>query len=264
MKKTKLAVFFAALVSVLGFTSCLDDEGVSSYPAFQAAVTVTGDALTGYTFLCDAGENIKLRPTGATMAELEKLEGFKRLVIAFDLTEEYAGVTQLQPNTNYNVIVDWGYSYSFPTYSMAVDTLNTQYQSAGNDSIALNNKKIVSAESNTGYFYVKNGYMTFYPRFYYGSSPFYFGLYYDGQKDVNTTDGSLNLNLYFNNTVNGSSAMSSATSIVSLKMPIELYGQYIQAGKDSIDVTLNLNTSNNQEPLKCRMAVSDFMTPVGY
>ena len=27
MKKTKLAVLFAALVSVLGFTSCLDSEG---------------------------------------------------------------------------------------------------------------------------------------------------------------------------------------------------------------------------------------------
>lgn len=264
MKKTKLAVFFAALVSVLGFTSCLDDEGATSYPAFQAAVTVTGDALTGYTFLCDAGNNIRLRPTGATAAELGKLEGLKRLVLAFDLTENNAGVTQLQSNTTYDVIVNWGYSYRFPTYSMAVDTLNTQYQSAGNDSIALNNKKIFSAESNAAYFYVKNGYMTFYPKFHYGSSPFYFGLYYDGQKDVNTTEGSLNLNLYFNNTSNGSSAMSSATSIVSLKMPIELYGQYMQAGKDSIDLTLNLNASSDQEPLKCKMAVSDFMIPVGY
>lgn len=263
MKKTKLAVFFAALVSVLGFTSCLDSGGSSNYPSFQAAVTITGDALTGYTFYCDAGENIRLRPTSESVAQL-KLDGVKRAVIAFDLTDDQEGVTQLKPNTTYTIVVNGAYSYGIPTYTMAVDTLSSQYQTAGNDSIALKGKKIASANATTGGFYVKNGYLTFTPTFSYGTAPLYFGLYYDGQKDVKASEGSLNMNLYFNNSVEASQAISSMTYVVSLKMPSELYNQYRQAGKDSIDVTLNLNSSNAQSPLTCRMAVSDFFTPSSF
>lgn len=262
MKKTKLAVIFAALVSVLGFTSCLDSEGSSNYPTFQTAVTITGDKLLGYTFYCDAGENIKLQPTTESVANLN-LDGVKRAVIAFDLTEDQSDVTQLQPNTTYTIVVNGAYSYSIPTYTMAVDTLSTQYQTAGNDSIALKGKKISSANAATGGFYVKNGYMTFTPTFSIGNAPLYFGVYYDGQKDVNTAEGSLNMNLYFNNSLE-SQMGSSMTYVISVRMPYELYGQYMQSGKDSIDVTLNLNSSSSQEPLKCRMAVSDFMTPMGY
>lgn len=263
MKKTKLAVIFAALVSVLGFTSCLESEGSSNYPTFQAAVTITGDKLLGYTFYCDAGENIKLQPTTESVANLN-LDGVKRAVIGFDLADDYTGVTQLQPNTTYTVIVNSlpYYTYGIPTYTMVVDTLSSQYQSAGNDSIAVKGKQISSADTNS--FYVKNGYMTFYPRFNYGTSPLYFGLYYDGEKDVDAAKGSLNMNLYFNNSVDGSYAMSSAASVISMKMPVELYNKFMQSGKDSIDVTLNLNASTNQSPLKCRMAVSDFMTPMAY
>ena len=42
MKKMKLAVFFAALVSVLSFSSCLDTNSESAYDGI-ALVTVTGD-----------------------------------------------------------------------------------------------------------------------------------------------------------------------------------------------------------------------------
>lgn len=265
MKSIKLAVLFAALVSVLGFTSCLNDEGVSDYPSFQASVTITGDKLLGYTFLCDAGENIRLRPTSESVANLN-LDGVKRAVIGFDLADDYMGVTQLQPNTTYTVVVNSSpyYTYGIPTYTMAVDTLSTQYQSAGNDSIALNGKKIVSAESQTGYYYIKNGYVTLYPRFSYGNAPVYFGLYYDGTKDVDVTNGKLNMNLYFNNSISTSQAISTASNVISLEMPSELYNQYMVPGKDSIEVTLNLNTTSNQNPLKCKMAVSDFITPSGY
>ena len=106
--------------------------------------------------------------------------------------------------------------------------------------------------------------MIFYPRFNYGTSPLYFGLYYDGEKDVDAAKGSLNMNLYFNNSVDGSYAMSSTASVISMKMPVELYSKFMQSGKDSIDVTLNLNASTNQSPFKCRIALSDFMTPMAY
>ena len=47
MKKMKLAVFFAALVSVLTFSSCLDSNG-DGRQEMRANVTVVGDELIGY------------------------------------------------------------------------------------------------------------------------------------------------------------------------------------------------------------------------
>lgn len=69
--------------------------------------------------------------------------------------------------------------------------------------------------------------MTFVPTFSYGNSPVYFGLYYDSEKDVNAEAGSLNMNLYFNNSLENSVSSSGASS-VSLKMPSELYMEYMQ------------------------------------
>lgn len=258
MKKQKLAVVFAALLTMVGFSSCLNsgDDNLN-YPSFQLPVTIAGDALSGYTFWSDYG-NIKLHPTSASVSQL-KLDGVKRAVIAFDLTEDQAGITQLEPNKVYTVVVNPAYCYGIPTYSMAVDTLSTQYQENGNDSIALKCKPINSASTAEGAFYVKNGYMTFVPTFSYGNSPVYFGLYYDREKDVNVEAGSLNMNLYFNNSLENSASSSGASS-VSLKMPSELYVEYYMK-KDSIDLILNFKSSSSQSPLKCRMAVSDFMAP---
>lgn len=45
----KLAVFFAALVSVLSFSSCLDTNSESAYDGI-ALVTVTGDEFIGYNY----------------------------------------------------------------------------------------------------------------------------------------------------------------------------------------------------------------------
>ena len=104
----------------------------------------------------------------------------------------------MEPNKVYTIVVNPAYCYGIPTYSMAVDTLSTQYQENGNDSIALKCKKGINSASTTeGGFLCKNGYMTFVPTFSYGNSPVYFGLYYDSEKDVNAEAGSLNMNLYF-------------------------------------------------------------------
>ena len=265
MKKQKSAVVFAALLTLVGFSSCLNsNDDYSNYPSFRLPVTITGDALVGYTFLSDIGENIRLRPTTESVSQLN-LEGVKRAVIAFDLSEDQVGVTQLESNRIYTVVVNPTYCYSIPAYSMAVDTLSTQYQENGNDSIALKCQQIVSASNTAGTFYVKNGYMTFVPTFLYGQTPLYWGLYYDSQKDVDVDNGVLKMNLYFNNSLQPSQG-SSAFSMISLKMPTDLYGQYRQTGKDSIDFVLNYNSSSSSSPvsLECRMAVSDFITPTGY
>ena len=49
MKKMKLAVFFAALVSVLSFSSCLDTNSESAY---DGIVLVTVSLIVIMTLLC--------------------------------------------------------------------------------------------------------------------------------------------------------------------------------------------------------------------
>ena len=68
MKKMKLAVFFAALVSVLSFSSCLDTNSESAYDGI-VLVTVTGDEFLGYKLYADGGGI--LVPTAANMKQFQ-------------------------------------------------------------------------------------------------------------------------------------------------------------------------------------------------
>lgn len=51
MKKQKLAVVFTALLTMVGFSSCLNsgDDNLN-YPSFQLPVTIAGDALVDILF----------------------------------------------------------------------------------------------------------------------------------------------------------------------------------------------------------------------
>lgn len=87
-----------------------------------------------------------------------------------------------------------------PTFTVHVDTLSEEYQIFGQDSIQLKNKSIYSLDKTAGAFYIKNGYMNIVPTFEYDLyKPVFFLLYYDGEKDIDTSNNKLNLNLYFNN-----------------------------------------------------------------
>lgn len=85
MKKMKLAVAFAALVSVFGFSSCLNDgESGPSYnydnvtiSDYLGTYTLLSDAMPGVTYLTDAYD---LTPYGIS-------KGTKRALIAFTIPE---------------------------------------------------------------------------------------------------------------------------------------------------------------------------------
>ena len=87
MKTTlKFSTLIVALASVFTFSSCLESNDESTYPAYASYVTITGDQFMGYTFYADFGSI--LRPTSASI--LDVLPGLststvKRAYVAFDL-----------------------------------------------------------------------------------------------------------------------------------------------------------------------------------
>ena len=101
------------------------------------------------------------------------------------------------------------------------------------------------------------------PTFEYDSyKPVFFLLYYDGEKDIDVSNDKLNLNLYFNNSIQ--SSHHSISSFISLEMPGEIYYKFQDKGMnddDLIDVYLNFEAVSGREQMHCKMALKDFMLP---
>ena len=122
MKKMKWAVLFAALVSVFGFSSCLESEKGDTYDLYEyvtirgtgTSVTMKGD-VSGCTFI----------PTSTdVLAALELKEGgyYKRALVAMKLAEAYVAN---QPS--YKVSAVQVYSYlPYKSVNIAPDTLDTK------------------------------------------------------------------------------------------------------------------------------------------
>lgn len=251
MKKMKLAVAFAALVSVFGFSSCLNSDGNSNYPDFQATVTVTGDELMGYRLYADNGSI--LIPTSQSAAQLPGLKKIKRALVAFNIAGEEK-VSTLEPNKSYNVILDPQYSGSIPT-STVIDT----YQNEPADTLMKNQDPITSIQG----LYAVNGYATTTMTIPYNrSNLFYMNAGYDSSKDVDPSTNTLTLTIYYDN--NSQNAYDSGSSPFSFKLPESEYGQFTA---DSINLVLKAKTANSGndfEEVKCRMAKTDLFPPRGY
>lgn len=253
MKKMKLAVAFAALVSVFGFSSCLNDSGSSDYPDYQAAVTVTGDEILGFRLYADNGSI--LIPTSQSVSQLPGLKNVKRLVIAFDLAGELAGTTPtLEPNKTYNVALSTQYYSVIPT-STVIDT----YQNEAADTLMKNQDPIVSMEGLSAF----KGYATTSMTVPYNQSKlFYMNAGYDSETDVDTSTGTLTLTVYYDS--NSENAYSTGSSLFSFKLPEVEYGKF---SADSINLVLQAKTTSSGDSfttVKCRMAKSDLFPPRGY
>ena len=115
MKKMKLAVFFAALVSVLSFSSCLDTNSESAYDGI-VLVTVTGDEFLGYKLYADGGGI--LVPTAANMKQFGDWSKVKRAQVAFKHLDEV--LPEPSENTQYKVEIvsaaQLNYNSSSPFY----------------------------------------------------------------------------------------------------------------------------------------------------
>lgn len=252
MKKMKFAVCLAALAVVLGFSSCLDSDD-SSYPSYQASVTVTGDEVMGYTFYADNGSI--LVPTSQSAMQAPGLKKIKRAVIAFDLVDATSG-QNLESGKRYNIVLHPNYSQGIPTYDV-ID----RHNNAAADTL-VNNQDPIHEMSGL---YVKNGYATLGISFQISQTgPFYMNVGYDSSKDVDVAGKTLTLHLYYDQ--NSKNAYQMVSSLFSFRMPEkEMYNFSSASASDSINVVLKTKTNDYgasvDKELKCKMAVRDFMIP---
>lgn len=247
----------------MGFSSCLNDDNSEKVAFSGVSVTVVGDDVSGYKLYTDF--DAVLVPTSSSMAQLPWLKNVQRAIVSFNLTEKHGDVSQLEAGKTYDIILSSASNWNseIPTYIVCVDTLSTDYQEEGQDSIALKNKQINSFDKSEGKFYVKNGYMNVVPTFSYDPYKLvYFTLFYDGEKDIDVINKKLSLNLYFNNNVGN--PYNTISSVVSFKMSEEIYIKFLEGGlndSDFIDVYLKAETSSGYDQVHCKMAIKDFMLP---
>ena len=79
---------------------------------------------------------------------------------------------------------------------------------------------------------------------------------------IDTTGKKATFNLYFDN--NAPNAWNTTSSLISLRMPDEVYSRFIQTGltdDDTIDVCLNVHTQTGTVTLEYKTALEDFMLP---
>lgn len=257
MKTTfKFSTLLVALVSVFTFSSCLNSDDSSSYPAYASYVTITGDQFMGYTFYSDYG--CILRPTSASVQEV--LPGLststvKRAYVAFDLASETENGQNLEANKTYDVILRSSYyaNYALPTYG-------TIRHTAASDSLITNNKQVQDVNKDI---WAINGYLNALVTInYQQNTTFSMNTYYT-EEDVDVANNTLNLNLYYNS--NSESPNAQGQSVFSFRLPEEVIYTN-QFSTDSINLVLNAITGYDDSQLtkvgECKVALKDFSVPM--
>ena len=246
-------------LSVVTLVSCLgNDDNRQSVTFNNMAVTVSGNELEGYRLYTDF--DAVLVPSN--LSQISWLKEVRRAVVSFDTSDEsLTNVSDLESGHTYDIVLSE--AAEIPTYISCVDTLSEDYQIFGQDSIALKNKAVQSVNQTEGQYYIQNGYMNVVPTFYFDPySAVSFLLYYDGNRDIDTTGKKATFNLYFDN--NAPNAWNTTSSLISLRMPDEVYSRFIQTGltdDDTIDVCLNVRTQTGTVTLEYKTALEDFMLP---
>lgn len=254
MKTTlKLSTLLVALASVFTFSSCLNNDDNSNYATYRSYVTIAGDDTYGYTFYADFGSILK--PTTSSILEvlpgLSK-SGVKRAFIAFDLVSETENGKELEAGQIYDIIVrtDYSANFSIPTYETVMSREVT-------DSLHTKNERINDVNQSI---WAINGYVNAQLTLSYDQNkPFYLNAYYE-ENDIDVTNNTLNLNLYYNS--NSTYPNSQGSSIFSFRLPEQVAHSFTT---DSINLVLNAITEyEGEEPTKvaeCKMAVKDFYAP---
>lgn len=262
MKIQKLCKLFGTLFAALFITTaCTEDETVD-YPTFNGMyVTIQGDEFSGYKFYTD--NDAVLIPTN--ISKYEHLKGVDRAQISFNMVNGITDVTQIKSGNKYEIILmPSGVNMEIPTYHLNVDVTSDDYLVNGNDSINTNNRMIHSFAKQQGAFYVQNGYLNIIPTFAYSpTAPVYFGLYYDGTKDIDLANRKLTLHLYFNN--HTTQPYGTTTSVISFRMSEDVYNKFLYEGYDNnSQITVSLEGQSldlNENRLEYVTTLGDFLLP---
>lgn len=153
----KLAVFFAALVSVLSFSSCLDTNSESAYDGI-VLVTVTGDEFLGYKLYADGGGI--LVPTAANMKQFGDWSKVKRAQVAFKHLDEV--LPEPSENTQYKVEI-----VSAAPLHGGANMINTTRDVEAADTLYKNQDPVIDFYGGV---IIYKGYITFSPQLNYNSS----------------------------------------------------------------------------------------------
>ena len=257
MKTTlKFSTLLVALASVFTFSSCLNSDDSSNYPAYASYVTITGDQFLGYTFHSDFG--CTLRPTSASVQEV--LPGLgnskvKRAYVAFDLASETENGKNLEVGKIYDIILRQSYyaNYAIPTY-------NTIKFTAASDSLITKNKYVQDVNKDI---WASNGYVNALITINYQQNKTFSMNTYYSEEDIDVANNTLNLNLYYNS--NSESQNDQGQSVFSFRLPEEvIYNNHFST--DSITLVLNAISGYDNSQLnkvgECKVAMKDFSEPM--
>lgn len=257
MKTTlKFSTLLVALASVFTFSSCLNSDDSSNYPAYASYVTITGDQFLGYTFHSDFG--CTLRPTSASVQEV--LPGLgnskvKRAYVAFDLASETENGKNLEVGKIYDIILRQSYyaNYAIPTY-------NTIKLTAASDSLITKNKYVQDVNKDI---WASNGYVNALITIKYQQNKTFSMNTYYSEEDIDVANNTLNLNLYYNS--NSESQNDQGQSVFSFRLPEEvIYNNHFST--DSITLVLNAISGYDNSQLnkvgECKVAMKDFSEPM--
>ena len=257
MKTTlKFSTLLVALASVFTFSSCLNSNNDSTYPAYASYVTITGDQFLGYTFHSDFG--CTLRPTSASVQEV--LPGLgnskvKRAYVAFDLASETENGKNLEVGKIYDIILRQSYyaNYAIPTY-------NTIKLTAASDSLITKNKYVQDVNKDI---WASNGYVNALITINYQQNKTFSMNTYYSEEDIDVANNTLNLNLYYNS--NSESQNAQGQSVFSFRLPEEvIYNNHFST--DSITLVLNAISGFDNSQLnkvgECKVAMKDFSEPM--
>lgn len=229
MKKMKLAVVFAALVSVFGFSSCLDSDGDSS--SWDAAGYVTVKEYLGSAYLL-TDDGLTLTP--ATSSVLSGLMNgtsgyYPRAYVYYKLAE---GETFTSGKTSYTITQIWGNVLSSKDFNANPDTLQADYSITSLECSGLSN--VVWA---------KNGYINvpFTTRIGTNVTIDAFHLYATG------VSGDTLFTRFQQDAGGGDNAYQTIRTLISFKLPFNdpLYGQ-LEPRQDSIVVKIVAKGENNE------------------
>ena len=257
MKTTlKFSTLLVALASVFTFSSCLNSNNDSTYPAYASYVTITGDQFLGYTFHSDFG--CTLRPTSASVQEV--LPGLgnskvKRAYVAFDLASETENGKNLEVGKIYDIILRQSYyaNYAIPTY-------NTIKLTAASDSLITKNKYVQDVNKDI---WASNGYVNALITINYQQNKTFSMNTYYSEEDIDVANNTLNLNLYYNS--NSETPSAQGQSVFSFRLPEEvIYSNHFST--DSITLVLNAISGYDNSQLnkvgECKVAIKDFSEPM--
>ena len=258
MKTTlKFSTLLVALASVFTFSSCLNSNNDSTYPAHASYVTITGDQFLGYTFHSDFG--CTLRPTSASVQEV--LPGLgnskvKRAYVAFDLASETENGKNLEVGKIYDIILRQSYyaNYAIPTY-------NTIKLTAASDSLITKNKDVQNVDKDM--IWASNGYVNALITINYQQNKTFSMNTYYSEEDIDVANNTVNLNLYYNS--NSENPTAQGQSVFSFRLPEEvIYNNHFST--DSITLVLNAISGYDNSQLnkvgECKVAMKDFSEPM--